>query len=128
MGWHTLFMSVQLGELVTCQEHRESHQPSLFLSCQPITGICGDRGMFPDRTVQIWGLPGQGSVGKGEQGTHLEPANGHEAELAALASIGVIVRQGNTWEERTKNSSKVSTEKTAVFRGMHFKTSLCPGL
>lgn len=27
---------------------------------------------------------------------HLEPANGHEAELAALAGVGVIVRQGNT--------------------------------
>lgn len=32
VGWHTLFMSVQLGELVTCQEHRDSHQPSLSLS------------------------------------------------------------------------------------------------
>lgn len=51
---------------------------------------------FQTEQLKSEGSQGKEMLGKEEQGTHLEPADGHEAELAALAGVGVIVRQGNT--------------------------------
>lgn len=59
----------------------------------PAVRFVGSQGTTSDRTVQLCGLLGQGNVEPLKDATHLESANSHEAKLAALASVRVIIRQ-----------------------------------
>lgn len=130
VGWQMLFMSVQLGELVTCKARQgEDRVSGELLSLQRDLWQLGN---ISDRSRTL-GTFRRRQREPRQRVTHLQPPDGHQAELAALPGVRVVVGQRNTWGERQrkpawlihKNLPISEVKHTQVLTSMHLSTLFC---